>query len=139
MYKQAAASSFVDSTSDEGSSRNKSAAVLLHWSVLRIYFVHQTARLKASQQHIPNQSKHSFRSSRFRFSTPSPCRSGLRVRLGRLDRQISRLRPLLVRAGRAGRAGLRRSALSCCQTEGASEGRIWNLVLHDIIYDIITL
>ncbi len=76
-------------------------------SVLSTYFVHQTARLKASQQHIPNQSKDSFKSSRFRFSTPSPCRSGLR--LGRLPvgRRIGRLR---VRAGRAGRAGLRRSA-----------------------------
>jgi hypothetical protein len=75
--------------------------------VLSTYFVHQTARLKVSQQHVSNQSKHSFKSSRFWFFTPSPCRSSLR--LGRLPvgRRIGRLS---VHAGRAGRTSLRRRA-----------------------------
>jgi hypothetical protein len=77
--------------------------------------VHQCTRLKASQQHIPNQSKHSFQSSRFRFCTPALCRRDC-CWLRPADRQAARpRRPRRPRwpppqRDRAGRAGLRRSA-----------------------------
>ncbi len=68
-------------------------------------------RLKASQKHIPNQSKHSFQSSHFWFCTPAPVplaggAAGCYQRIGRL-----RVSP--------SRAGLRCSARPCCQIEGA--------------------
>jgi hypothetical protein len=79
--------------------------------------LYQTARLKASQQHIPSQSKHSFKSSRFRFSTPSGVlllsdSFPLQERppagpAGPADRQAAHPR---VRASRASRTGLSRSA-----------------------------
>ena len=93
-------------------------------SVLSTYFVHQYTRLKASQQHIPNQSKHSFQSSRFRFCTPALCRRGCWLRPA--DRQAARPRwprwpcwPSPQR-DRAGRAGLRRSATALAALASAA-------------------
>jgi hypothetical protein len=92
--------------------------------------VHQYTRLKASQQHIPNQSKH----SSFRYSTPGPvpCRRGLRRgrsgRSGRRrgwSRQCRRVRGRRGRrigSGCLGRVGILRSARRCGGTEGATEG-----------------
>ena len=93
-------------------------------SVLSTYFVHQYTRLKASQQHIPDQSKHSFQSSRFRFGTTSHCTGRRDLWLRPAHRQAAHPRqPRLPRwpppqRGRAGCAGLRCSARPFCRTVG---------------------
>ena len=86
-------------------------------SVLSTYFVHQCTRLKASQQHIPiNQSIHSNHHA-FGFA-PLPFAEGA----AGCGRRIGRPR---VRAGRAGRAGLRRSATAPAALASAAARPRW--------------
>jgi hypothetical protein len=114
------------------------------------YFVHQYTRLKASQQHIPNKSKHSFQFSTITFSVLHPCplqegplaaaggsagRASAPAALAALASAAARPRrprwPPLQR-GRRGR-GCSSAARPCCWTEGASEGlpqQSWQSIVH---------